>query len=117
MNADAFRHFYNYHFAINREIWDTYIVPLPHEQFTQPVAYSHGSARNQIVHLMNVDTVWFSDLGAVKAGDFTDPPGPGDKERIRQHWDQVEREMRDYLANLRDDMLTTKPLSGEDENL
>lgn len=114
MNADAFRHFYNYHFAINREIWDKYIVPLPQEQFIQPVAYSHGSVRNQIVHLMNVDTVWFSDLGAIQVGDFQDSD---DKGLIRQHWDQLEQEMRAYLATLRDDMLSTKPLHGEDENL
>lgn len=117
MNADAIRHFYNYHFTINREIWDTYIVPLPQEKFTQPVNYSHGSVRNQIVHLMNVDTAWFSDLGAVKIGDFSDSADPDNREHIRQHWDIVEQEMRDFLANLRDDMLFTKPLSGEDENL
>jgi uncharacterized damage-inducible protein DinB len=115
MNADAIRHFYNYHFAINRDIWDTYIVPLSQEKFTQPVAYSHGSVRNQIVHLMNVDTAWFSDLGAVKVGDF--PPDSDDRESIRRHWDEVEGEMRAYLASLRDDMLSTKPLQGEDENL
>ncbi len=117
MNADAIRHFYNYHFAINRSIWDSYIVPLPQELFTQPVNYSHGSVRNQIVHLMNVDTAWFSDIGAVKTADFTEPPGDGDKEKIRAHWDQVEAEMRAYLANLRDDMLSTRPLQGEDANL
>jgi uncharacterized damage-inducible protein DinB len=46
MNADAFRHFYDYHFTENRRIWDRYVVPLPHEQFIQDVDYSHGSVRN-----------------------------------------------------------------------
>ena len=36
MNANAFRHFYEYHFAENRKIWDRYITPLSQEQFTQP---------------------------------------------------------------------------------
>jgi uncharacterized damage-inducible protein DinB len=36
MNADAFRHFYDYHFAENRKIWDM-IMSLSQEQFTQPV--------------------------------------------------------------------------------
>jgi uncharacterized damage-inducible protein DinB len=57
MNADAFRHLYDYHFAENRKIWDAYITPLSQEQFTQAVSYSHGSVRNQIVHLMEVDEV------------------------------------------------------------
>jgi uncharacterized damage-inducible protein DinB len=114
MNADAIRHFFNYHFAENRKIWDAYVTPLSQEQFTQPVNYSHGSVRNQLVHLMNVDTAWFSDLGAVNLGDFADSD---DRERIRQHWDAVEEQMRAYLATLQDEMLLTKPLQGEDANL
>lgn len=117
MNADAFRHFYNYHFAENRKLWDAYVVSLSWEQFTQDVNYSYGSVRNQLVHLMNVDAAWFSDLGAVSVEDFREPPGADDRERIRAHWDEVERQMRVYLANLRDEMLSTRPLQGEDENL
>ena len=52
MNANAFRHFYDYHFTVNRKIRDTYITPRSQEQFTQDVGYSHGSVRNQIVHLI-----------------------------------------------------------------
>ena len=37
MNANAFRHFYDYHFAENRKIWDRYVTLLSHERFTQPV--------------------------------------------------------------------------------
>lgn len=65
MNADAFRHFYAYHFAENRKIWE-YATQLTDEQFTQAVAYSHGSVRDQIVHLISCDEIWFrvfNDLG------------------------------------------------------
>lgn len=37
MNADAFRHFYNYHFAENRKIWDTCIMSLNAEQFARNI--------------------------------------------------------------------------------
>jgi hypothetical protein len=37
MNANAFRHFYDYHFTENRKIWDTVTTSLSHEQFTQNV--------------------------------------------------------------------------------
>jgi len=67
MNAIAFRHFYGYHFAENRKIWDSYVTPLSHEQFTQDVDYSHGSVRNQVVHLMSVDDTWFRGL---RGGEF-----------------------------------------------
>lgn len=118
MNADAFHHLYNYHFSENRKIWDTHITSLSHEQFTQNADYSHGSVRNQIVHLMSTDNAWFSALrgvefpGSFPAADFDD------RETIRTHWDSVEQNMRDYLANLRDDMLLEKPFAeGEDKDL
>ena len=118
MNADAFRHYYNYHFAMNRKIWDDYVVPLSQEQFMQAVNYSHGSVRDQIVHLMNVDEAWFSGLRAIESSDQLVPAQLKDREAIRAHWDEVEQGMRDYLSQLRDDMLFEKPFGdGEDKDL
>lgn len=118
MNADAFRHFYDYHFAENRSIWDTCVMPLSHEQFTQPVDYSMGSVRNQIVHLMSVDDTWFSGLRGVEIPESLNPADFDDRKIIRAHWDKVEQNMRDYLAQLRDDKLFEKPFpDGEDKDL
>lgn len=118
MNADAFRHFYNYHFAENRTIWDSHIMALSQAQFTQNVAYSLGSVRNQVVHLMSVDDTWFSGLRGIEIPDPLNPLDFEDRRIIREHWDVVEQNMRDYLAKLQDDMLFEKPFAdGEDENL
>jgi uncharacterized damage-inducible protein DinB len=73
VNADVFRHFYNYHFSENRKLWDSYVTSLSQEQFTRPVDYSHGSVRDQIVHLMSVDEMWFSDLRGVDLPEPLDP--------------------------------------------
>jgi uncharacterized damage-inducible protein DinB len=118
MNANAFRHYYEYHFAENRKIWDTAITSLSHEQFTQHVDYSHGSIRDQIVHLMSVDDTWFSGLHGDEIPQPLDPVNFDDQKIIRSHWDNVEQNMRDYLAKLRDEMLFEKPFSdGEDKDL
>ena len=118
MNADAFRHFYDYHFSENRNIWDAYIPSLSDEQFTQNESYSHGSVRNQIVHLMSVDDTWFSGLRGVDMPDSLDPASFLDRSSIRVHWDAVEQRMRGYLAELRDEMLFETPFSvGEDKDL
>jgi uncharacterized damage-inducible protein DinB len=118
MDATAFRQFYDYHFAENRKIWNTYIIPLSDEQFTQNAHYSHGSVRSQIVHLMSVDEAWFSGLRGVEPPQPFPPADLDDREIIRLHWDSVEQNMRAYLANLRSDMLFEKPFAeGEDENL
>lgn len=118
MNADAFRHLYNYHFSENRKIWDSCITSLSFEQFAKPVAYSRGSVRDQIIHLMNVDDSWFSDLRKVENPDSYTPAGFDDREIIRARWNTVEQNMREYLANLREDMLFQKPFAeGEDKDL
>jgi uncharacterized damage-inducible protein DinB len=116
MNADAFRHFYNYHFAENRKIWDQYVRPLSVEQFTRPVSYSHGSVRDQIVHLMSVDEIWFSELRGVEPSELFPPTDSDDRDVIRAHWDRVEQRMRDFLADLQDDMLFSKPIEEPEED-
>jgi uncharacterized damage-inducible protein DinB len=118
MDINAFRHFYDYHFAENRNLWDTYITSLSDEQFTQHVPYSHGSVRNQIVHLMSVDDTWFSTLRGVEIPEPLNPEDFIHRETIRKHWDGVEQSMRQYLESLTDDRLLDKPFpEGEDENL
>ena len=117
MNADAFRHIYDYHFSENRKLWDLYVMNLPEEQFLQTIPYSIGSVRNQVVHLMSVDNGWFGDLSHQDFLEGVDLDNLNDRAAIRAEWDKVEKHMGDYLATLRDDMLFTKPLSGEDENL
>jgi len=116
MNADAFRHFYNYHFSENRSLWDKYIAPLSEEQFTQAASHSHGSVHDQIVHLMNVDELWFSELRGVEPSEWSSPTDNDDRVIIRAHWDSVEQRIRTYLAELRDDMLFDKPIAEPEED-
>jgi uncharacterized damage-inducible protein DinB len=118
MNADAFRHFYNYHFTENQKIWDTNITSLSQEQFIQNVGYSHGSIRNQIIHLISVDDTWFSGLRGVEISESLNPANFDDRKIIRAYWDNVEENMRDYLSKLRDDMLFKEPFAdGEDKDV
>lgn len=116
MNADAFRHVYGYHFAENRTLW-AYVTQLSDKQFMQGIGYSRGSVKQQLLHLIEVDEVWFSDLRGVELPEPLDPAGFPDLTSIRAYWDSVEQGMREYLAELTDEMLFTKPLSGEDADL
>lgn len=118
MNADAFRHFYDYHFSENRKIWDEYISQLSDEDFNRDDHYSHGSVRNQVVHLMSVDEVWFSPLRGAEMPEDLDAAALADRKAIRERWDQVEQDIRDYLSQLRDEALFEKPFpEGEDQDL
>ena len=116
MFADAVRHLFDYHFAENRTAWDA-AATLSDDDFAREAGYSHGSVRNQVVHLMDVDEAWFGDLGAV-----TLPEGPGsdtlDRPGIRARWDEIERQQRAWLASLTDEALGRKPIAeGEDKDL
>ena len=118
MDANAFRHFYDYHFTENCNLWDAYIPSLTIEQFTQDFGYSHGSVRNQIVHLISVDDTWFSGLRGAEIPEPLNPADFNDRKIIRTYWNQVEQKMHDYLSTLRDDMLFEKPFKeGEDKDL
>lgn len=118
MNANAFRHVYGYHFSQNRELWDQAILSLSQEQFTQNFGYSHGSVRNQIVHLMSVDDTWFCGLRGAEIPQPLNPADFEDRQAIRAYWDRVEQNMREYLAGLDDETLFDKPFAeGEDKDL
>lgn len=114
MNANAFRHFYEYHFSENRKLWER-AMQLSHEQFTRPWDYSRGSVRDQIIHLMSTDEGWFTEL---RDAEFPEPyiAAPfDDRELVRARWDLIEQMMREYLAALQDDVLSTKPITQEED--
>jgi uncharacterized damage-inducible protein DinB len=116
MNADAFRHFYNYHFAENRKVWE-HVASLTFEQFTQPVDYSRGSVRDQLVHLLDAEDMWFSELrGAQPLEPLPETVTADDRIAIRAHWDKVEGNIHAYLASLHDEQLFSKPITDPDED-
>ena len=115
MNADAFRQFYNYHFEENRKLWEQ-VASLSPERFLQPIEYSRGSVREQVIHLMDAEDVWFSELSGVQPFEPLLPADFDDRERIRAHWDTVEQKTHAYLVGLQDDLLFTKPIQEPEED-
>jgi len=116
MNANAFRHFYNYHFAENRKTWE-HVASLTFEQFTQKVDYSRGSVREQLIHLIDAEEMWFSELRGVEPSEpLPEKTDVDDREGIRAFWDKAEKNTRAYLAELQDDMLFTKPIKEPEED-
>ena len=119
MNANAFRQLFDYHFSENQKIWDEHITKLSAQQFCAQVDYSIGSIQDQLVHLLSVDDMWFSELQGSEPLDPFSPAEPDSRREIRVYWEKIEQRMRDYLRGLRDDMLLEKPITlpEEDQNL
>jgi uncharacterized damage-inducible protein DinB len=80
------------------------------------VDYSHGSVKDQIMHLMNVDEAWFSELRGVEPSEPIPSAHVDDRKIIREHWDRVEQSMREYLRALQDEMLFSKPIKEPEED-
>ncbi len=78
--------------------------------------YSHGSVRDQILHLINADDIRFSELADIRPAEPLPPADFDDRETIRTYWDSVEQKMRDYLGSLRDDMLFEKPIKEPEDD-
>ena len=116
MNAYMFRNLYQYHFDLNRKIWDECIVPLTDEQFTRKVDYSVGSVRNQVTHLLNIDDRWFSGLRGEPVPDFINSADYVDRTVIREKWDAIIGYMQAYLKDLHDEDLTTQPFLASDKD-
>ncbi len=116
MNASALGYYFDYHFSENRAIWDQYVAPLSAEQFTRATHYSHGSVRNQLVHLMNADEMWFTELRNAAPVEPFPAADTDDRQAIRARWDSVEQMMRVYLAELRDEMLFAQPIQEPEDD-
>ena len=100
MTPEAIRQLYDYHFTINRKVWDACIAPLSEEQYTRELGYSVGSIRNQMVHLMSVEARWFGGLVGAEVPDHANPEDYPNRAALRARWDAVENQMRAYLAGL-----------------
>ncbi|MBN8657167.1 MAG: hypothetical protein J0M11_15640 [Anaerolineae bacterium] len=99
MNAEAFRHFYNYHFAENRKILE-HVAALTFEQFTQKADYSRGSIREQLVHLFDAEEMWFSELRDAQPADpLPDTVEIDDRDAIHAFLDTVEKNQEPTLPN------------------
>jgi len=64
-----------YHETLHRQLWES-ILGLSDEQFVQEIPYSHGSIRNQMVHLAAVEGRWLRGLkGIARTPDVQPRPG------------------------------------------
>lgn len=98
MQPDEFRDLYDYNYWAHRQVWEC-LEQLSDEQITQDLEYSVGSLHDQCVHVMSVESWWFRFLrtGVVE---FLNPDDHKTRASVRETWDVVEREVRDYLAAL-----------------
>jgi uncharacterized damage-inducible protein DinB len=89
---------FNYHYWANRRLWRS-VVALSEKQFTQPLGDGSSPIRTQIVRMVANENLWVDYLwhGEVEFLQESDIPT---RARIRQEWDALEEEMRDFIDEL-----------------
>jgi uncharacterized damage-inducible protein DinB len=103
MNVEMVRILFDYHYWAMGQVWAC-VDPLSEEQFNPPSDYSIGSVREQLIHLMGAENIWFSRLRGVSPNFFDTKDFPT-RQSIRDKWAEIEQGGRDYLAGLDEDAL------------
>ena len=95
---------YDYGYWANRKLFDV-ISQLTPEEFTRPVAGSYGSVRNTMVHVLSAEAGWLSRCGGPERGPRLKPADFPTVESLIQAWNTVEAQVREFLAELKDEDL------------
>ena len=111
MNSlDMYRQLFSYNYALFDKIWESILV-LSDAQFVQDIDYSHGSIRNQMVHVINTEVGWLRGLqGDPQARKIKMDPKdyPTCKSTIVL-WDIIRMQVLEYLDSLDEDDLEIIP--------
>ena len=99
MNTEDFRLLYDYNSWANHRTLDA-CAPIAEEQFTRDLGSSFRSVRDTLAHISGVEWLWLerwhgrSHNSIPPASDFPD------LESLRRRWDEIERNLLDYVASL-----------------
>jgi uncharacterized damage-inducible protein DinB len=88
-----------YHVASNRRLWQHLAEHLTDEQFTQPLSFSHGSIRNQVVHQAVTDRYWLHDIQS-KPVTGLDPEDYPTRESFAAAWEGIQAALLEYVTSL-----------------
>ncbi len=95
---------YDYGYWANAKLFAV-VSTLTPEQFTQSVAGSYGSVRNTLVHMLSAEWGWLDRCGGPVRGDALKADGYPTLASLLDQWTTVERYVRDFLSNLKDEDL------------
>ena len=99
-----------YNDALHRQMWES-IHQLSDDLFTASIEYSHGSIRNQMVHLAAVDGRWTRGLKGLPDARTFNPHADNypTASSVFALWDPIAREFCDLVNGLDDDQLLHVP--------
>ena len=104
MTAKDMETMFDYSYWANRKLFEVLSLLTP-EQFTHPVSGSYGSVRNTLVHMMSTEWGWLDRSGGPPRGQRLSAADFPTFVSVVEKWKQIEGDLRQFLAALRDDDL------------
>lgn len=97
-----------YHVATNRRLWQHCLQHVTDQQFTQPLGYSHGTLREQVVHLAQTDRYWLHDIQTKPVTGLNSEDYPT-LASFTATWYGIGQMLLDYVAGLDERALSAVP--------
>lgn len=94
---------FDYMYWANCQMWQC-AISLDEQQLSTDLGYSIGSVRAQLVHMVSMDNLWINFLWHDEV-EFLNGTYLPTLPKIREEWDALEEEIRDYLTTLTDEDL------------
>lgn len=104
MHVDDLVELFDYCYWANARLFEA-MARLTPEEFTRAVGGSYGSIRNTLVHALSAEWGWLDRCGGPPRGPKLDAAQYPTLSSLIEAWTRVERDMRAYLATLRDEDL------------
>jgi uncharacterized damage-inducible protein DinB len=99
MNVEDFRLLYDYNSWANHRTLDA-CAALAEEQFTRDLGSSFRSVRDTLAHICGVEWLWLQRWHGRSHNALPPAAEFPNVESLRRRWDEVERNLLDYIASL-----------------
>lgn len=105
MNLEDVRLLYDYNTWANHRVLDA-SAALSDEQFTRDLHSSFPSVRDTLVHLFLVEWIWLERWYGRSPSTWTPSSEFPNLHTVRGRWEQIERDLANYIAGLKPDDLS-----------
>ncbi len=102
MTLQDVRLFFDYIYWARTRVLDI-TDTLSHEQFTRDMKTSHLSIHGTLVHMFGSEKLWLTRWQGFSPAKRESPEDYPTSSDVRRRWNEIEREMRSFLENMRDE--------------
>jgi uncharacterized damage-inducible protein DinB len=101
MTAEDIRNLFEYNSWANHRALES-CAALSDEQFTRDLGSSFNSVRDTLAHNCDVEWLWLERFHGRSHSALPPPANYADLAALRARWDDVERDLTDFIASLTD---------------